>query len=191
MVRSTTPRAALGPLALIALLAVLLLSYRPPARPRLAPPWAINMPGEWSEVADIELSGLGVTVDEFSQQTDMQIISAEGLYAAEDQAQLATETEWALAYVSDRFGHTPAQPVSIDVQHDTGCQLNGAAYTEQRLVQVLTCPEIARNRVVNILAHELVHQLAHDRYGDAHLQADMILLEGLATWGAGDYWLSG
>jgi hypothetical protein len=57
-----------------------------------------------------------------------------------------------------------------------------------RSSHALTLP---RSRAVNILAHELVHQLAHDRYGDRHLQADMILLEGVATWGAGEYWLSG
>jgi hypothetical protein len=56
---------------------------------------------------------------------------------------------------------------------------------------VFTCPGIDEKRAVNILAHEMVHQLAHDRYGPAHLNADLILLEGVATWGAGKYWLGG
>jgi hypothetical protein len=41
------------------------------------------------------------------------------------------------------------------------------------------------------MAHEFVHQLAQDRYGPAHLSADLILAEGVATWGAGRYWLGG
>jgi hypothetical protein len=41
------------------------------------------------------------------------------------------------------------------------------------------------------MAHEFAHQLAQDRYGPAHLSADLILAEGVATWGAGEYWLSG
>jgi hypothetical protein len=63
--------------------------------------------------------------------------------------------------------------------------------TSERRVEVVTCANIPRRRVVDIMAHEFVHQLAHDYYGPRHLQADMILLEGLATWGAGDYWLNG
>ena len=74
---------------------------------------------------------------------------------------------------------------------DDSCGLHGIAYTEARSVQVFTCDSIARPRAVAIMAHEFVHQLAQDRYGPAHLNADMILLEGLATWGAGDYWLGG
>jgi hypothetical protein len=151
----------------------------------------VQVPGEWGEVADLPLAGLGVTLDEFTARNDLQIAHEAGLYSADDQQQITTETEWALAYVANRFGHTPTQPVSVDLQYDDSCMLNGAALTEQRLVQVMACPQHPHERVVNLLAHELVHQLAHDYYGERHLQADMILLEGLATWGAGDYWLSG
>ena len=34
-----------------------------------------------------------------------------------------------------------------------------------------------------------MHQLQQDRYGSQHLSADLILSEGMATWGAGVYWL--
>jgi hypothetical protein len=117
--------------------------------------------------------------------------SASELYSPDDQAHLAADLEWALSYVSQRFGQDPTELIHVDVQQDAACVLNGLALTEQRRVQVKTCPEVPRGRVVNILAHELVHQLAHDYYGDRHLHTDMILLEGLATWGAGDYWLGG
>jgi hypothetical protein len=38
--------------------------------------------------------------------------------------------------------------------------------------------------VLAVLAHELFHQLQRDYYGErAHRRADVILLEGMATWG--------
>jgi hypothetical protein len=191
MIRATNTRAALGPLLLLLFLVLLFITHRPPARPRLAPPWAVNVSAEWSDVAEIPLPSLGVTVDEFTEQTDLHVTGAEQVYNADQQQHLTTESEWALAYVSERFGHTPARPVTIAIQQAADCQLNGIAFTGQRQVQVFACPQTARDRVVNVLAHELVHQLAHDYYGDQHLQADMILLEGLATWGSGEYWLSG
>jgi hypothetical protein len=185
------PRLSPGPLLLISLLVILFALYRPAPRPRIAPPWAINNPFGSSQVQDIPLPALEQSLDQFMQRTDLRLASAEGLYSAEEQQQLATELEWALAYVANRFGSGPAQHISTEVQHSAGCELGGVAYTSERRIQVTTCASMPRARVVNILAHEFVHQLAHDYYGPRHLQADMLLLEGLATWGAGDYWLSG
>jgi hypothetical protein len=191
MKHSFFPRLSPGPLLLVSLLVILFALYRPAPRPHIAPPWAINNPFASGEVQDIPLPALEQSLDQFMQGTDLRLSSAAGLYSAEEQQQLATESEWALAYAANRFGSGPAQHISTDVQHSPGCELGGAAYTGERRVQVTTCASIPRSRVVNILAHEFVHQLAHDYYGPRHLQADMILLEGLATWGAGDYWLSG
>lgn len=114
----------------------------------------------------------------------------DGLYAGE-RAELDGDLHKALGYVSQRFGSGPSGAFKAVVSWDNGCGLHGIAYTEARSVQVFTCDSIARPRAVAIMAHEFVHQLAQDRYGPAHLSADMILLEGVATWGAGDYWLGG
>ncbi|HWQ15982.1 MAG TPA: hypothetical protein VNL77_24495 [Roseiflexaceae bacterium] len=114
----------------------------------------------------------------------------EGLYAAE-RGELPAELERTLAYVSARFGAALSGPITATLVADGGCALSGIAYTDVRVVQVHTCQDIARPRAVAILAHEFVHQLQQDRYGARHLSADLILSEGMATWAAGEYWLSG
>jgi hypothetical protein len=114
----------------------------------------------------------------------------DGLYAGQQDA-LADDLRQALAYVSQRFGSPPASHFNAVVAQDAGCFLHGIAHTEERTVQVSTCDALARARAVSIMAHEFVHQLAQDRYGPAHLSADLILAEGVATWGAGSYWLGG
>jgi hypothetical protein len=123
--------------------------------------------------------------------SDLEVFSTSGLYEADEREALASELEQALAYTSHRFGSTPSQRIIASVQDNPNCALHGVALTSERRVEVATCGNIPRQRVVNIMAHEFVHQLAHDYYGPRHLQADMILLEGLATWGAGNYWLNG
>jgi hypothetical protein len=186
-----SPR-ALGPVALLSLLVLLLFWYRPPARPRIAPPGAI--PGVassgWTYLSE-RVWPTPITFSAYQpiQRVQLDVVSAKGLYTAQEQRDLANEVEQALTYVSQRFGRGPAGAIQVYAGEEAGCNLNGLAYTDQRLVQVFTCASLPRHRAVNILAHEMVHQLAHDAYGDRHLQADMILAEGLATWGAGRYWL--
>jgi hypothetical protein len=126
-----------------------------------------------------------------AQQTfPMNLQVAAGLYSGQE-AQLANELALALNYASIRVEAPPSGPIEAIVTGDGACGFHGLADTSARIVYVYSCAGIARQRVVNIMAHEFVHQLAHDRYGSAHLNADLILMEGFATWGAGDYWLSG
>lgn len=115
---------------------------------------------------------------------------ADGLYPDERPA-LADDVQRAVGYVTARFGTQPRERFTAALLNDASCGLHGVAYTDVRTMQVYTCPSISRDRAIAILAHEVVHQLEHDRYGPAHLSADLILSEGAATWGAGDYWLGG
>lgn len=111
-------------------------------------------------------------------------------YSSADVANLAEPIEAAIAYVHERTGLTLSQPVNIVFdRRPGGCSLDAAAFTNVRTIFLYACPDIPQQRAVNILAHEVVHQLAQDHYGAAHMQADIILSEGLATWGAGRYWL--
>ncbi|MCS7092068.1 MAG: M23 family metallopeptidase [Patescibacteria group bacterium] len=107
------------------------------------------------------------------------------------QEQLENEAIAAYDYVVRRFGAGAKGDITIYISSQQGCNLNGVADTQFRRIEVRSCNEIPLKRVVAILAHEYVHQLTHDEYGDAHLNADRILLEGIATWGAGKYWLGG
>jgi hypothetical protein len=120
----------------------------------------------------------------------MELRADDGLYANERE-QLRVDVEQALAYAANRFGSGLKTSVIASVVRDDSCSLHGIAYTDVRNVQVFTCDSIARSQAVAILAHEFTHQLAQDRYGPAHLHADLILSEGVATWAAGRYWLGG
>jgi hypothetical protein len=188
-------RPAIGQTLLIALvsIAILALVLRPgetaqrlvsrwrPQEPLTRPEPQQDDPGAPSP---LPISAAATPLD----QLDLQL--GEGLYTGEQDA-LSGELQRALGYVVARFGSEPSGRITTMLVSDAGCGLHGIAYTDIRQVQVFTCPGIARVRAVAILAHEFVHQLAQDRYGAAHLRADTILAEGVATWGAGEYWLGG
>ncbi len=191
--RRRIPRSAIGPIFLASLLVLLIVGYRPPERPDIAPPSAV--PGflafEWSPSLGKPRPTPATVAGPAVARGYLQMTTAEQLYAPDDTALLADEVAQALAYTSERFAGQPLDTITVQVEAQDACNLNGIAYTDQRLVQVFTCADLPRARTVNILAHEFVHQLAHDYYGNDHLQADLILAEGLATWGAGRYWLGG
>lgn len=185
------PRAAIGPILLISLLVLLAFWRTPSARPVLAPPSAVQVlaaperslaPGVPTPTA-VPLAG------QYTQATNLDIVIDDGLFDPDEEARVAAELERALAYVSERFGSGPSGRIRAYIGTEASCGLHGIAYTIDRTTQVFTCRDLPRVRAVNIMAHEFVHQLAQDRYGDRHLAADMILLEGTATWGAGAYWL--
>lgn len=125
-----------------------------------------------------------------AQTAHLRLIAQPGSYGQVVVAGLAEPLEDALAYVSARTALQLQAPVTvIFTRHADFCGLDGLADTTNRTIYLYACPATPTGRAVNILAHEFVHQLAHDRYGPAHLEADLILAEGFATWGAGRYWL--
>ena len=130
------------------------------------------------------ISGVTVPLDMFD------ISVGDGLYTDQRDA-LHAEVAAAMAYVVERFGAPPSSRFTTTFVRDDSCGLHGIAYTDVRDVQVFTCEGISRDRAVNIMAHEIVHQLEQDRYGARHLSSDLILSEGMATYGAGKYWLGG
>jgi hypothetical protein len=122
----------------------------------------------------------------------LALYTSDGSYTPDQVHALAQPLSEARAYVSERTSMELAAPVTIIFDRHAGsCGLDGAAYTQKRAIILYACPSTPARRAINILAHEFVHQLANDHYGPAHMQADLILSEGLATWGAGKYWLGG
>ena len=174
----------------VGLLAVLLLLWPSPPPAAFVSRWHSAAPMTQPEpqvapgVEPAPIDGSAFAAGDF----DVQV--ADGLYTGE-RSQLRSELDMALAYVAGRFGSGPSARFTATIVDAEGCGLHGIAYTDVRNVQVYSCGSIGRDRAVAIMAHEFVHQLAQDRYGAAHLHADMILLEGVATWGAGKYWLGG
>jgi hypothetical protein len=143
------------------------------------------------DVPDVPAEAIDSTMQRLLAGTGLTVFSDAGMYDAPEREAMAAELEQAMIYVAERVGSIPAEPMTLSIHQDAGCSLHGIAYTNQRQLRVTTCADLPRYRVVNLMAHEIAHQIAHDRYGPPHLHADMILLEGLATWGAGTYWLGG
>lgn len=119
----------------------------------------------------------------------LRLYTTDGSFTPDEVLNLAEPLDAALQYVSERTALQLSGPVNVVFDRREPCSFDGAAYTEKRTIYVYACSGLPGQRAVNILAHEFVHQLAYDRYGAAHMQADLILSEGLATWGAGKYWL--
>lgn len=180
------PRAALRPIAMVALLIIVVwfLGQERQATFRFLPSGS-NGTNQSSESAPVVLRA------DYAVRGNDQLVlsSSQGLFEQQEQARLYADLQRALDYVSMRFGGNALGTISIYIGHEPTCGLHGIAYTDMRTIQVFTCPSIPINRAVSIAAHEFVHQLCHDHYGAAHLEADLMLMEGIATWGAGSYWL--
>jgi hypothetical protein len=180
---------------------VIALVMRSPSRPpAIAPPDALDissapapLTGQFEmrpapSVAPAPIDGRLAVISDGS----LALYTSDGSYSAEQVRSLMPPLIEALSYVSQRTGMKLSAPVNIIFDRHAGaCGLDGAAYTQKRTILLYACPDIPTRRAINIVAHEFVHQLANDHYGPAHLQADLILSEGLATWGAGKYWLGG
>ncbi len=182
---------------LLAVVAIaLVLAYAalraPEPAPVIAPPGALGVQGE-------ALRGDAVTQPAASADAppdgatlvagSLVLYTAPGSYSPEQLHSMAPALTEALEYVETRTGMQLAGPIAVTFEGRDTCGVDAAAYTERRSIIVYACADLPARRAVNILAHEYVHQLAHDRFGEAHLRADLALSEGLATWGAGRYWL--
>lgn len=194
MSRAFSPR-ILAAVAFVSVAVLFVALYQPRARPEIARSDAVASSRfiftrpEGNTGAGEPTPTPEALVGDFTQLSELDVVTADGLFSDDDKGLLAVDLDRALAYVSQRFGSGPKSRFRAYIGIEESCGLHGIAYTAERITQVFTCPDLPRARAVNIMAHEFVHQLAHDRYGDRHLSADMILLEGVATWGAGKYWL--
>lgn len=179
------------PVFVISSIILIFTFIRPAARPRLAPPSAVTTFGNYERIPPTAgpLATPPPISGDFSQLNRLDLTTADGLFTPADQQAIAGDLEQALTYVVDRFGSGPSERIKTVIAVEPGCGLHGIAYTDVHEVQVYTCASLPRQRAVNILAHEFVHQLCQDRYGPQHLKADLMLSEGVATWGAGKYWL--
>lgn len=118
-----------------------------------------------------------------------------GTYAPEEVAELAIKAEHALSYIQKRFAVTLSERVSVGVytaSQAPGRGTRGIAYTYgETNVRIYYRPGEDKHDALCILAHELGHALQAEAYGkEAQSRSDTVLLEGLASWIAGEYWLA-
>lgn len=118
-----------------------------------------------------------------------------GTFSPEQVAELAIKAEHALSYIQKRFAVTLSERVSVGVytaSQAPGPGTRGIAYTYgDTNVRIYYRPGEDRHNALVILSHELAHALQAEAYGkEAQRRADTVLLEGLASWISGEYWLS-
>ncbi len=124
----------------------------------------------------------------------LDVYVSSNTYSAEEVANLAIKAEYVVNYLQRRFDQELTRRVSVGFysrgmapSRDT----RGIAYSQDNIIHIFSRSSDDLHGALVILAHELGHQLQADAYGDeAQRRADLVLLEGLATWISGEYWLS-
>ncbi|XSG75752.1 hypothetical protein ACP8Y2_01875 [Herpetosiphon llansteffanensis] len=186
--------ATLGPIAVLLGLLLLIVNQLNQPKTRYAPLGAYFSDAAAS-VPQSQVTPLPPTTLQAIEQSNtagssnqIDLVLETELY--QDQSnELAGELQSALDYVQERTNIRLSERVTVVISQDAQCGFHGVTYSDVRVIYIYSCAGVARSRVVNIAAHEFVHQLQQDRYGAAHLSADLALSEGFATWGAGRYWL--
>ncbi len=197
--RASGGRAWLRPAGIaLVLIILILLVRRQEGTLRIAPPGALPDQGDTIQLeqesvpASVDTTPIAGAAGRAPAATtaSLRIFTSAGSYDEAAATELAPGLEDALTYVQERTGMRLARPMNIVFdRRPEACGLDAVAYTGARTAILYTCPDTPDRRATNILAHEFIHQLAHDHYGERHLRADLLLSEGLATWGAGRYWL--
>lgn len=118
-----------------------------------------------------------------------------GTFSADQVRDLAVKIEYALGYLQRRFDVQLTDRVSIGFYNPAlapTSDTRGIAYTHDRTnIRLFYGPNDDTYKALVIATHELAHALQAEAYGrEAQGRSDLVLLEGLATWISGEYWLS-
>jgi hypothetical protein len=125
----------------------------------------------------------------------LDVYVGKGTFSPEEVTDLGVKAEWALSYIQKRFDAELTERVSVGVYSAglaPGRGTRGIAYTYgDTNVRIYYRPGEDQHDALVILSHELAHALQAEAYGkDVQSRADTVLLEGLASWISGEYWLS-
>lgn len=188
MARSTS-RWLLPLASSLILIIAILLSMRLPAR-FVTPPGAAQLMGAaaaWTDPHAASPSPVPEPTASTPEAAPFTLVAMPETYSDKQMTALQQPLMEALRYVEERTGIQLKAPVKVTFSNERGCTLSGVAYTDIREIKIFLCPETEADRVVSVLAHEFVHQLANDRYDAPIGKIDLILNEGIAQWGAGKY----
>ncbi len=115
-------------------------------------------------------------------------------FTPEQVAAITPRIERLLRDNEERFGFMLQSRVSLAFYRPSlapSKDTRGIAYTEEGRAAVFYRPHEDIERALVVASHELAHHLQAQRYGeDIQKRADIILLEGLATWITGPPWLA-
>jgi hypothetical protein len=116
-------------------------------------------------------------------------------FSADEVASMAIKAEHALSYMQRRFATELRTRVSVGIYPRSlspGRGTRGIAYTYGATnVRIYYGAGEDQHNALVILTHELAHALQAEAYGkEEQSRADIVLLEGLASFISGEYWLS-
>lgn len=115
-------------------------------------------------------------------------------FSPEQVRMVAPRLEELLRGNEERFGFQLNRRVSLAFYRPAlapSKDTRGIAYTEEGRAAVFYRSHEDIERALVVASHELAHHLQAQRYGnDVQKRADIILLEGLATWITGPPWLA-
>jgi len=103
---------------------------------------------------------------------------------------LAARFEPTLEAAARRFGtpFTARERIYLLPPQQGVCAIRGLTFSSKREIRLYYGPGTDIDRLQAIVAHELVHQLQRERFGDrVHQAADLVLLEGWATLASDDF----
>jgi hypothetical protein len=105
-------------------------------------------------------------------------------------AKLAAAAERIYTDVSGRLGAGLSTPIKVTFSPPAvgTCALRGLAQTDRAELTLFATPATDRAQLWGVLAHEVAHSI-HLNGMARGTQDDRLLVEGLATWAAGNYWL--
>jgi hypothetical protein len=116
-----------------------------------------------------------------------------GTFPSETVASFGEQTEEILDYIMQRFNQPLVHRVAVGFysrSHAPSRNTRGIAWSDRNYLHLFYNSDEDTHKALAILVHELAHQLQADMYGgDVQRKADLVLLEGLATWISGTYWL--
>jgi hypothetical protein len=156
----------------------------PPPAPEPTPePTPAPLPG----------TGPSMAGQHVAQTERLDIYVGQSTFSPEQIAASAPLIERLLREDERRFGTALEHRVSLAFYRPSlapGRGTRGIAYTDQGRAQVFYAPGESLDRAVVVVAHELAHHLQSQRYGEqVQRRADIIMLEGMATWIVGERWL--
>jgi len=136
----------------------------------------------------VPVEELGRLLDEIHEYVDARVVALDRMASGGDRAvSVASGGTIGPADFIDLGGGkinlVIASPAAAGSAFD--CPQRGAAVLDRLIIYADSTTSLTQ--LLGVAAHEVGHALTFERVGVVHVHAGLIVIEGLATWAAGDY----